>query len=228
MEGKMRRNDDVMDLDARRRGTHADAPSGPRTIVDRNSGLVERLRRQETGAVEDLVDEYGDRVYRLALRITGNTADAEEVAQDALWAASRNIDTFREAAAFGSWLYRIAANAAYQKLRGRRAARNELSWDALPEPFDQKAHYGEVALDWSGRAKDPAIQAELREVLSSAIDALPAEFRAPLVLRDVEGLTTLQVAATLDVKIATIKSRVHRARLLLRKRLGQYMMGVTE
>ena len=79
--------------------------------------LVERLRRRERDAAEALVTEYGDRVYRLALRITGNPSDAEEVVQDAFWTVTRKIDTFRGDAAFGSWLYRITANAAYQKLR---------------------------------------------------------------------------------------------------------------
>ena len=88
--------------------------------VDRDADLVEALRRQEPGAAEALVAAYGDRVYRLAIRITGNSSDAEEVVQDALWAATRKIDTFRGTAAFGSWVYRIAANAAYQKRRGRR------------------------------------------------------------------------------------------------------------
>src|SRR5262249_31353378 len=88
--------------------------------VDRDAGLVERLRRQEPGAAEALVAAYGDRVYRLAIRITGNEQDAEEVMQDALWTAARKIDTFKGESAFGSWLYRITANAAYQKLRSRQ------------------------------------------------------------------------------------------------------------
>ena len=84
--------------------------SGPRK-PDRDAELVERLRRQEPGAPEDLVATYGDRVYRLAIRITGNEQDAEEVVQDALWTAARKIDTFKGESAFGSWIYRITANA---------------------------------------------------------------------------------------------------------------------
>jgi len=87
--------------------------------ADRDASLVERLRRHEEGAAEALVAQYGDRSYRLAMRITNNSSDAEEVVQDALWAASRKIDTFRGTAAFGSWVYRITANAAYQKRRDR-------------------------------------------------------------------------------------------------------------
>src|SRR5882724_1028393 len=93
-------------------------PLFPRKAIDRDAALVDQLRRADAGAAEALVATYGDRVYRLALRITGNASDAEEVVQDALWTASRKIDTFRGTAAFGSWVYRITANAAYQKLRG--------------------------------------------------------------------------------------------------------------
>ncbi len=124
------------------------------------------LRRADAGAAEALASAYGDRVYRLALRITGNAADAEEVVQDALWAASRKIHTFRGAAAFGSWVYRIAANAAYEKLRGRQSQRNEVSWEDLAPAFDEKGQHVEVTGDWSRRLKDPAIETELKSVLS--------------------------------------------------------------
>ena len=185
-----------------------------RATADRDGMLVARLRRGEPDAVEELVGTSGDRVYRLAIRITGHPPDAEEVAQDALWTASRKIDTFRGTAAFGSWLYRITANAAYQKLRRRRSVRNEIAWDDLTK----------VAADATARAtprlEDPAIESELRSAISAAIDDLPADYRAPLLLRDVDGLSLLEIAEALHIKPATIKSRVHRARLFLRKRLA--------
>ncbi|PYO55689.1 MAG: RNA polymerase subunit sigma-70, partial [Candidatus Rokuibacteriota bacterium] len=99
---------------------------GPRR-VDRDRALVEALRRREPTAADRLVATYGDRAYRLATRITRSAEDAEEVVQDAFWSVIRQIDTFRGESALGSWLYRIVANAAYQKLRGRPRA--ELSLD---------------------------------------------------------------------------------------------------
>ena len=92
----------------------------PGARTDADAGLVEALRREDPEAAEQLVERFGDRVYRLALRITGSKEDAEEAAQDALWTAARKIGTFKGESAFGSWLYRITANAAYQKLRTRR------------------------------------------------------------------------------------------------------------
>ena len=93
------------------------------TRVDRDAALVEGLRRGDPAAPEQLLDTYGDRVYRLAIRITGNEQDAEEVVQDALWTAARKISMFKGESAFGSWLYRITANTAYQKLRSRQSRR---------------------------------------------------------------------------------------------------------
>jgi len=194
---------------------------GGLAVADRDATLVAQLRGREDGAAEELVGAYGDRVYRLAIRITGSPSDAEEVTQDALWTASRKIDSFRGAAAFGSWLYRITANAAYQKLRGRRSTRHEISWDDLPPAFDGKGQYLEPVPDWSSKLRDPAIDAELRAALRTSIDDLPGEYRAPLVLHDVEGLSTHEIAEALHIKPGTVKSRVHRARLYLRKRLAE-------
>jgi RNA polymerase sigma-70 factor, ECF subfamily len=177
--------------------------------------LVERLRRHETDAVETLVAVYAPRVYRLALRIIGNAADAEEVTQDALWTVSRKIDGFRGDSAFGSWVYRIAANAAYQKRRARRPERI----DAL----DETGSYLSAAPDWSPKLADPAMATELHAVLHAAIDELPDEHRTAFILHDVEGLPNPEIAEALRVKLATVKSRVHRARLYLRSRLAAYV-----
>jgi RNA polymerase sigma-70 factor (ECF subfamily) len=122
--------------------------------------LVERLRRRERDAAEALVTAYGDRVYRLALRITGNPSDAEEVVQDAFWTVTRKIDTFRGDAAFGSWLYRITANAAYQKLRRPRSERNEVPWESVGAPGDDRGPQQAPLADWSAGGEDVALQAE--------------------------------------------------------------------
>jgi RNA polymerase sigma-70 factor, ECF subfamily len=191
--------------------------------ADRDASLVERLRRREEGAAEALVAQYGDRTYRLALRITNNSSDAEEVVQDALWAASRKIDTFRGTAAFGSWVYRITANAAYQKRRARRYDRNETSWEDLASTLDDTGRPVQSVTDWSPLLHDPALQAELQATLRSAIDELPDEHRATFLLHDVEGLSSPEIAEALQIKTATVKSRVHRARLFLRGRLTIYL-----
>ena len=191
--------------------------------ADRDAGLVSRLRKGEPDAAETLVATYGDRVYRLAVRITGNQQDAEEVVQDALWTAARKIDTFKGESAFGSWLYRITANAAYQKLRGRQGKRLEVSWDDLGPSFDEQSHLAEPFGDWSTRIEEPALQTELRTVLKAAIDDLPGDYRTAFVLHDVEGLSNPEIAETLHISLPAVKSRVHRSRLFLRQRLAEYL-----
>src|SRR2546427_182505 len=190
------------------------------TRVDRDRGLVEALRRGESTAPERFVTAYGDRAYRLAIRITGTAQDAEEVVQDAVWTVIRRIDTFRGESAFGSWFYRIVANAAYQKLRGRQSRRKDLPLDEVMPIFDEQGRHVAPMADWSPRSEDPSLQTDLRVALTSAINELPAHYRTALVLRDVEGLSNLEIAEALSIGVPSVKTRVHRARLFLRKRLG--------
>lgn len=194
-----------------------------RAKPDVDAALVEALRRDDPEAPTALVETYGDRVYRLARRITGSNEDAEEVAQDALWTAARKIGTFKGESAFGSWLYRITANAAYMKLRSRRAKANEIALDDVLPALDEEGRHFEPMDDWSSRVDGQALQGELREVLEGAIAALPPEYRTAIVLHDIEGLSNPDIAETLGISLPAVKSRIHRSRLFLRQRLAEYL-----
>src|SRR3989442_8083291 len=194
-----------------------------RRRYDRDLALLEARRRREPMAAERLVTRYGDRAYRLASGITGSEQAAEEVVQDAFWAVVRKIDTFRGESAFGSWLYRIVANAAYQKLRGQRSRGRDLSLEEVLPSFDAWGGHVSPMADWSARVDDPSVQTELRAALTSAINELSPASRTVLVLRDVEGQSTLAIAEALGLSVTAVKSRVHRARLFLRKQLGEVM-----
>jgi RNA polymerase sigma-70 factor (ECF subfamily) len=191
--------------------------------VDADAELVEALRRQDADATERLVERFGDRVYRLTMRITGSKEDAEEAAQDALWTAARRIDSFKGESAFGSWLYRIAANSAYQKLRTRKQRSREIAMDEVLPSLDGDGRHFEPMDDWTNRVDERALQGELRHVLEEAIDALPADYRTALVLHDVEGLSNPDIAESLGISLPAVKSRVHRSRLFVRKRLSEYL-----
>lgn len=182
--------------------------------------LVAGLLRGEARAVELLVDRYGGWIYRLASRLLTDTRDAEEVTQDVLMAVVQKIGTFKREAAFSSWLYRIAANAAYERLRSRRS-RPEVSIEPLLPVFDQEGRHVAPVLDWSKEVEDPAVADELRSALERGISQLPEEYRIVLLLRDVEGLTNEEVADALGLTVAAVKSRLHRARLALRPQLAQ-------
>jgi RNA polymerase sigma-70 factor, ECF subfamily len=191
--------------------------------VDADAELVDALRREEPDAAERLVERYGDRVYRLAMRITGLNEDAEEAAQDALWTVARKIHMFKGESAFGSWIYRITANAAYQKLRTRRQKSAEIAIEDVLPSLDGDGRHFEPMDDWSNRVDEQALQGELRQVLQRAIDGLPADYRTALVLHDVEGLSNPDIAGALNISLPAVKSRVHRSRLFVRKQLADYL-----
>ena len=202
-------------------------PETTSTCIDRDGLLVKALQGREPAAAELLVTTYGDRAYRLAKGIAGSAQDAEEVVQDAFWTVVRKIDTFRGEAAFGSWFYRIVANAAYQKLRDRSGRRGEISFDEVLPLFHENGQHVAPIADWSPSVDDPSRETELRMALTASIEELPPDYRAVLILHDVEGLSNVEVAESLGITVANAKSRTHRARLFLRKRLGSFMSDAT-
>ena len=203
----------------------------PSTRVDVDAGLVEALRREEPGAAEQLVDRFGDRVYRLAMRITGSNEDAEEAAQDALWTAARKIGMFKGESAFGSWIYRITFNTAMSRLRQNRAARLAAQErdrvEALLESNRGQVRAPKEPADWTAMPDEQVMRAQLRDALAAAVRELPEIYRAPVVLRDIEGLTTEEASSRLKVKDQTLKSRLHRGRLMLRNKLDVFRSGLS-
>jgi RNA polymerase sigma-70 factor (ECF subfamily) len=195
------------------------------TGVDVDHELLTALRQHQSTAAEALIAAYGGRAYRLAVRITGNRHDAEEVVQDAFWNVVRKIDTFRGESSLRSWIYRITANAAYQKVRGGAHRRRDISLEEVLPRFDEDGHHADLIGDWAAEIDDPTIQHELRIALTSALEDLPDHYRAVIILRDVEGLPNAEIADALRITIPTAKTRAHRARLFLRKRLSIFMAG---
>ena len=190
--------------------------------TDRDEALADALRLREPAAAEQLVGTYGARAYRLALRITGNTEDAEEVVQDAIVNVVRKIDTFRGESAFGSWFYRIVSNAAYGRRRRPQTSSAIPLEEVLPE-FDEHGRHASLFRDWSSSVDDPSVQEELRDVLTTAIDELPPHYRAVTILHDIEGRSMAEVADALGITVPSAKSCAHRARLQLRARLAGFM-----
>lgn len=188
--------------------------------------LVERLRAGDAQALEALMERYSARVYRLAFAVTRNAADAEEVVQDVFLNIFRNVQTFQGRAALGTWVYRVTANAALNKRRGKRYE-VETSLDALLPTFKPDGHReGErafVLADWSLTPESELLARETRATLERALEALPDRYRAVLVLRDVEGFSSEETAAALDESVPAVKSCLHRARMALREHLTRHL-----
>jgi RNA polymerase sigma-70 factor (ECF subfamily) len=177
--------------------------------------LAEGLRHGEPESLSALVDAYGSRIYGFASRMCRSREDAYDVMQDTFLAAVRSARDFRGEGKLSTWLFRIAANACRKMRRhGKFEPATHLSLDELvAEP---------PAGDAPGDTDTPeaALQrADLRDALESAIGDLPKPYRAVLVLRDVEGLSTEEVAEALDLSVPAVKTRLHRARLFVRQRL---------
>ena len=187
-----------------------------------NVTLVQLLRAGDPAGLEALMEHYAGRVYRLVYGITRNAADAEEVVQDVFLTVYRKIGDFEARSALGTWVYRIATNAALNKRRGKRSEVEVPLEDHLPAFKDDGHRQGDRAFllaDWSQSPEEELLSAEGRAVVARAIDALPAHYRAVLVLRDMDEITNEDAAEILGESVASVKSRLHRARMALREHL---------
>lgn len=191
--------------------------------------LLRRLKLGDESALSELAVQYGGKIYQLAFRYLRNHEDAEEVTQDVLYKVFRKVGEFRGDAALSSWIYRITFNSAMSRLRSAAYQR------AQDEQREQLPAEGEEAsvtslqdvADWSNMADETLLRSQLRRRLVSAVLALPAIYRAPVVLRDLQGMSTEEASAMLRVKDQTLKSRLHRGRLILRKQLADFAGGLS-
>lgn len=194
----------------------------------REERLIEQLRSGDQLAVAELASTYGTKIYQLAFRYMKNREDAEEVAQDVLLKVVRKIDAFRGDSALSSWIYRITFNTAMSRLRNAKTARTS---EAYEESLDGRLNGDPVTprevADWSSLADEQVMRSQMRRRLMKAVLELPPIYRVPVVLRDIQGLTTEEASAVLNVKDQTLKSRLHRGRLILRQRLADFATGLS-
>ncbi len=184
--------------------------------------LVERLRAGDPDALEALIAAQGSRVYRVARGITGDERDAEEVVQDVFLTVFQKISTFESRAAIGTWIYRLATNAALNKRRGKRRTMEIGLEDHLPAFEDDGHRSGArdyLLADWSSLPDAELLSTERRALVARGLDALPDRYRAVVVLRDVEELSNEETATILGESVAAVKSCLHRARMALREQL---------
>ena len=194
-----------------------------------DEALLARLQAGDEQAVADLAQAYSSKVYQLAFRYLRNKEDAEEVTQDVLYKVYRKVGAFRGDAALSSWIYRITFNAAMSRLRTAQyqRTRDEGRQAASTEQHDLGApRLPRDVADWGELADERVLRSQLRRRVFRAILALPAIYRAPVMLRDIQGMSTEEASAMLRVKDQTLKSRLHRGRLILRKQLADFAGGL--
>jgi len=180
--------------------------------------LVKVAQAGDTRGFDELVRRYQDKVYRLCFKILRHEDDAAEALQDAFLSAFRGLKNFKAESTFSTWLYRIATNASLMKYRKRRDGHVSLEQSQSSNEDSETMQLP----DWTQQPVQDLLDSETRQVMSEGIQRLPEELRTVFVLRDVEGLSNAEVADVLELSVAAVKSRLHRARRSLRDWLDRY------
>ena len=186
---------------------------GAKTLVSREDLLVQRCKRGEAGAFDELVRLYEKKVYNLAFRLSGNRDDAYDLAQEAFLRVYNAVRDFRGQSSFSTWLYRVVTNVCLDQLRSR--ARHPVT--SLDEPLSTEK--GELPRQITDDGLDPEEEIErleLKAAVQKGIDSLKGEYRTIIVLRDIQDLPYEDIADILNLSLGTVKSRLNRARLALR------------
>jgi RNA polymerase sigma-70 factor, ECF subfamily len=191
-------------------------------MTDLERALLRRLRDRDERAFRELIELYRDRVFNVTFRMLGNRAEAEDIAQEVFIAVFKTIDTFREESKFSTWLYRVAVNHTKNRIKylSRRNDRNRAELDENTTDSEAGSLGGAVR----PARPDHALQgAQLEQVLQAAINTLDEEHRALVVLRDIEELSIEEICEITGLPDGTVKSRLHRARAALRKKLQRHL-----
>ena len=183
--------------------------------------LARDLLAGQPEAFDRFVEHFRSRIFQYTWMMCGQREDAEEVAQETLLKVFENSDRLREPEHLRAWVFRIARNECFMRRRKSQfAPARELSLDELlPESL-------QIA-DWSRLPDEQALQAEMKQVLHQAIVELPDIYRATLLLRDIEELSTEETAQVLDIPVELVKTRLHRARLAVRRTLDRHLRSAT-
>src|SRR5262245_50693613 len=174
-----------------------------------------------TPTVEEVFRQFAPRIYHLARRILGNETDAQDVTQDVMVQVLRKLDTFRGESAFPTWLHRVTVNAALAHRRKKANRHEQPSLAPVEEMGDGQHSHGPLR-PWSARPEDAMLDVERQQQVEAAIAELPDMYREVFVLADVEQMSNAEIAEIVGLSVPAVKSRLHRARLLMRDRLAPY------
>ena len=189
------------------------------SAVEVDEVLVKRAQQGDTAAFDELVRRYTSIVYRVLYKILRHEEDTQDALQDTFVSAYRALPRFRQDARFSTWIYRIATNAALMKARARK--NNMVSLDHPSEDPDAQSAW--ELPDWSATPDEEIMTGETRRIMEDAIQALPPEQRAAFVLHDIQDLSSAETAQAMGITVSAVNSRLHRARVFLRDRIGRHL-----
>jgi len=189
------------------------------SAVEVDEVLVKRAQQGDTAAFDELVRRYTSIVYRVLYKILRHEEDTQDALQDTFVSAYRALPRFRQDARFSTWIYRIATNAALMKARARK--NNMVSLDHPTEDPDAQSAW--ELPDWSATPDEEIMTGETRRIMEDAIQALPPEQRAAFVLHDIQDLSSAETAQAMGITVSAVNSRLHRARVFLRDRIGRHL-----
>ena len=190
------------------------------THLDNEASLLAEARAGNASAFVLLLSQYSSRVYRLALHITGNREDAEDILQEATLKAYAHLQAFRGDSRFYTWLARITINEALTRLR-KRCSERQISLDEEIETDENNFMPREIE-SWGDNPEDSYATSELQSLLTEAMEKLEPKYRPVFTLRDIEQLSTEETAQMLGLPVTTVKSRLMRARLKMREHLNRH------
>lgn len=186
--------------------------------------LIMAFKEGSLDAMTKIVERYEESLYNFGLRMCGQVQDAEDIMQDTFMNALKGLHTFREETKLRNWLFRIAAHACTRKRRKKKCEPDrEISLESLVPTDGSNGHY-EIP-DWSNDPSDAALRAELKSVINTGMMQLPPKYRIVFNLRDIEGFNTDETADILGITPQSVKTRLHRARLFLRKEISAHFEG---
>ena len=188
--------------------------------------LVDRFKAGSTDAMEQIVGRYEERIFTFGMKMCGHLQDAEDITQETFLSAFKYLDGFRGETKLKNWLFKIAARACFKKRRKKKfEPEREISLESLMEKENRGRKY-EIP-DWSDDPSDNILRGELKQMIDTAIQSLPPKYRIVFNLRDIEGFSTKETADILEISIQSVKTRLHRARFFLRKKISElYGEGV--
>jgi RNA polymerase sigma-70 factor (ECF subfamily) len=183
--------------------------------------LISEFKEGSMEAMERIVERYENQIFTFGLKMCGHLQDAEDITQETFLSAFRYLDRFREETKLKNWLFKIAARACFKKRRKKKCEPDqEIPLDAFVYQDGSNGTY-EIP-DWSDDPADNVLRAELKQVIDTAIQSLPPRYRFVYNLRDIEGFNTEETSKILGISSQSVKTRLHRARLFLRKEISKH------